>query len=909
MKSHELREAFVQYFKKNKHDYISSSSLIPFEDPTLLFTNAGMNQFKNVFLGHEKLNCLRAVTHQKCVRAGGKHNDLENVGFTARHHTFFEMLGNFSFGEYFKKEAIHFSWDFLTNQLGLSKDRLYVSVFETDDEAAEIWRKQEGVPQDRIFRFGEKDNFWRMGDIGPCGPSSEIFYDHGSKAGLIDDPYRNIVEGTDRVVEIWNLVFMQYYEKSPGEFINLPNPSIDTGAGLERISAVLQGQHNNYMTDCFYPLIEVVSQLTGVEIPTDFEADKNKRLKEVLASMRVLADHARAIAFLIADGVIPSNEGRGYVLRRILRRAIRYNRTLSDRLVLKNLINQVIELMKDPYKELNDRKEVILTSVEDEEKRFLQTLDQGTQILSEEFDRIKKKGERFIQGDVAFKLYDTYGFPVDLTELMAKEKNLEVNRIEFENCMNEAKKRSQASRKLEVKVHNDLLFKEFIDKIRSTSENTNFIGYDQLNSESRVLSLLINDRLTQKITQGESAFIAFDQTPFYAESGGQISDSGELIFSNGKGVIESCCKMDDFFIHEVHLKEGHLSVGDSVSLNVDVQKRKLIMRNHSATHLLHSALREVLGEHVTQAGSMVHFQRLRFDFTHNHPITSKQLKQIENKVNQKISEDIKIDVKKMSYDEAIKSGAMALFGEKYGDQVRVVKMNDYSTELCGGTHVERTSQIGLFKIVSDQGVSAGIRRIEALTSDWALQYVLQHVQEHQLSRAQAGGQESWMQFLGLDQSGGSRFYLPDWIDKTKERLKLLEKEIQTLRGKSIDVDVFIDNADQIKGVQGKMVKMTLVDVLFDDRKLLSDIADKVKSRLKSAVVLVVGKSEENENHPVVVAVTKDLVSIYSAGSIMKKFVQKLEGKGGGRPDFAQGSIHNRKDMDMAYRELLDSIKN
>jgi alanyl-tRNA synthetase len=852
MKANEVRQRFIDYFKKNQHQHVPSSRLVPENDPTLLFTNSGMVQFKNVFLGFDQRPYKRATTSQKCVRAGGKHNDLENVGFTARHHTFFEMLGNFSFGDYFKKDAIRFAWDFLTNDLKIPKDKLYVTIFTSDDEAFEIWNKQEKIPADRISRFGEKDNFWQMGDTGPCGPCSEIFYDHGAKAGCGKKDCK-VGCSCDRYVEIWNLVFMQFNKDEKGVMTPLPKPSIDTGAGLERLAAVMQGVSNNYDTDLFTDLFKVMPK------------EKKGKPEDLLVAQRVAADHSRATAFLIADGVIPSNEGAGYVLRRIMRRGIRYGSKLTDRSVLLPTIKEVIKLMGDVYPELRERESFIISTVKAEEERFKLTLEQGTTIL--ETALASKK----LSGETVFRLYDTFGFPVDLTTLIAKESGVDVDLEDFERRMDESRKVAKASWKggaADSSSAVDLLkvqsaFKDF---------NTKFLGYETLSSEGKVVGLA-KDGAKVKTLQGPGILV-LDQTPFYAEGGGQVGDFGTVeIKGKVSAKITNTKKVGETYFHFVDVTKGSLTEGDAVTVAVDPQRRAT-MRNHSATHLLHAALRKVLGDHVSQAGSLVEPSRLRFDFTHNKPMTREEIERVEGLVNEEISKGHDIAPKVMGYKDAIKFGAMALFGEKYGDQVRVVKMGDFSTELCGGTHVSNTSDIRVLKITSESGVSSGVRRIEAITGTTAMDYLMNR--HHQLSEIE--------DLLKSEKDKGT-----EKVKKIFEQIKKLEKDLKSAHssGQKTNVDDMIKAARDVKGT-----KVVSSHVEISDRDLLSQLADKIKDKLKSGIVVLIGSSEDGGPSPIVATITKDLVGKFHAGNILKEVAAQMDGKGGGRPDFAQGAAPN-----------------
>lgn len=904
MKSREIRQLFIDYFKKHGHRHVSSSSLVPENDATLLFANAGMNQFKNVFLGLEHRDYTRAVTSQKCVRAGGKHNDLENVGHTARHHTFFEMLGNFSFGDYFKKDAIHFAWDLLTRECQIPKERLFVTVFQDDDEAADIWHKQEGVPRERIYRFGEKDNFWRMGDTGPCGPCSEIFYDHGPEA---DDPANPSKMGGDgdRYVEIWNNVFMQFNEDASGRH-PLPKPSVDTGGGLERWTAALQGKPNNYDTDIFQPIISKAAKISGKEYVSDLKIlAKNKELRENVAAMRVLADHSRATAFLISDGVLPSNEGRGYVLRRIMRRAIRYGRKISDDPSLfVQTISVVISEMTDFFPELSRSRELITTTVTDEISRFLATLDQGTEILNDELKKLSGRGQKTIGGDVLFRLYDTFGFPVDLTRLMADEKGFTVDEQGFMKHMEEARRKAKSSSKFKAisadAAHLVKLSQEAVDKIGPTK----FMGYSSTKSNGRALLLSNGFETRTNLGTGEQGIVIFDQTPFYAESGGQAGDHGEIRTSEG-GIAEifDCTKTNDIHLHHVRVVEGQIRLGDAGVLQVTDSKRRATAANHSATHLLHAALRKTLGTHVTQAGSLVDADRLRFDYTHNKPLTESEITAIEELVNEEISRQVEVNTAEMEHQAAIEAGALALFGEKYGDRVRVIKMGEFSTELCGGTHVTNTAMIRLFKIVSESGVSAGVRRIEALTGDSAFSFLLRNTHENQHARSAAGYQESWTQYLNAE-AIGKNTTVTDWIEHAKMTIKTLEREIKSLKGSSVDVDALIRNAKSFKsnGIDAKLVTAVLD---MDDRALLSELADKLKDKIRSGAVVLVGRGDGK--HPIIVAVSKDLTSSLSAGKILSEVAQELKGKGGGRPDFAQGAGEDLSKLDQAFKKAASFV--
>lgn len=880
MKSSDVRSSFINYFKKQGHAHVPSSSLIPENDATLLFANAGMNQFKNVFLGLEKRDYVRAVTSQKCVRAGGKHNDLENVGFTARHHTFFEMLGNFSFGDYFKKDAIHFAWEYLTKDLGLDKNKLYVTVFQNDDEAADIWHQQEGVPKDRIFRFGEKDNFWRMGDTGPCGPCSEIFYDRGEQYGKIKDPFKSIESGEDRIVEIWNLVFMQFFEKAPGVMEPLPKPSVDTGSGLERVVSVVQGKLNNYDTDIFKPMIESACKVGGFDYINDLKIlETNKDILEKTSALRVLADHCRSTGFLIADGALPSNEGRGYVLRRIMRRAIRYGRKLSDKSLLYPMVDSLILSMSDVYPELKLRKDHILSTVKDEETRFLQTLDKGSEILETEIANLKKHGQKSLPGEVLFKLYDTYGFPVDLSRLIAEEKGFQANEADFEKILDEAKQIAKASWKGKSMDADQAHLIKLASDYLAKNKVTDFSGYTSLTETSEVKVISNGHLQVDQLTTGQTGYLILDKTSFYAEGGGQAGDKGFITASGLKIKVENTTKLNEVFIHAVEVLEGSVKEGSKVTTAVDQKLRNQTAAHHSATHLLHSALRSVLGTQVTQAGSLVDDQKLRFDFTYNKPLTTEELDKIESLVNNEISAHNEVGTHLMSYPKALEFGAMALFGEKYGDQVRVLKMGNFSCELCGGTHVKNTSEIRVFKIMSESGVSSGVRRIEALAGDAAVGYLFKNHSENQKSKQEAQIQESWDGFLARTQLA-----LPAWIENKKNEIKQLEREIKKMKLDKVDLDQVVKTMVKTNGG----LSCVVTQVGTNDRDALSEIADRIKNKMQSGVVVLLG--EDAEANPLVVSVSKDVVGKVKAGDVVKALCTSFGGKGGGRPDFAQGSL-------------------
>lgn len=890
MKSTQIRNSFINYFKKNGHTHIASSSLIPDNDPTLLFTNAGMNQFKNVFLGLERRDYSRAVTAQKCVRAGGKHNDLENVGFTARHHTFFEMLGNFSFGDYFKKDAIHFAWELLTKEWGIPKERLFITVHLNDDEAADIWHQQEAIPRDRIFRF-DKDNFWRMGDTGPCGPCTEIFYNHGELL-TPEKAFKSIEAGEDQVVEIWNNVFMQFEETEPGKLLTLPKPSVDTGAGLERIAALMQGKVNNYDSDLFAPMIEKACQIGNFEYINDPKIlAQYPDIKDRTAAIRVLADHCRSTGFLLADGALPSNEGRGYVLRRIMRRGIRYGKKLTDQSLLPKMVATLIEHMGDFYPELQQRKDSILSIIHDEENRFSAALDQGTQILNEEIKKTKSKGLKILSGDIVFKLYDTYGFPADLTRVIANENNIHVDDAAFEKEMQQAKEKAKTSWKGRGLPTDEAHMISFANE---NHKPTQFMGYEATKDSGKIVALSNGHKSVLSLKSSETGLAILDKTTFYAEGGGQVGDCGFINSTNNQTEVHNCTKYHDVFIHHIEVKTGEIKVGDTVTLEVSTSERRNIMSNHSATHLLHSALRTVLGTHITQAGSLVDATKTRFDFTHNKSLSTEEINKIEQIVNHQIAlaTDVKSEV--MKHSEAINKGAMALFGEKYGDTVRVLTMGDFSCELCGGTHVKNTSQIRMFKIVSESGVSAGVRRIEAITGDLAFQYFIKHVHENLRTRQAIGLNENWNAFL----ESSTETYL--WVENKKQEIKNMEKEIKKLKGEQINIDEIIRSSTLFTTPAGP-AKLVTADVDLEDREVLAQITDQLKNKIQSGIVIVVGKGESN--HPIIVSVSKNITASCHAGNLLKEIATVMGGKGGGRPDFAQGAAPDRSKIKTAFEKI------
>ncbi len=865
MKTAEIRQKFLDYFAKQGHIVEQSASLVPHNDKTLLFTNAGMVPFKDVFSGVEKRPYTRAVSCQRCVRAGGKHNDLENVGYTARHHTFFEMLGNFSFGDYFKHEAIRFAWEFLTEELKLPKEKLWVSVFEEDDEAEAIWINEIGFPKNRISRCGAKDNFWQMGDTGPCGPCTEIFYDHGEE--IAGGPPGHADEDGDRYIEIWNLVFTQFDRQEDGYLKPLDAPCVDTGMGLERLAAVMQHVNNNYDTDGFKELTKAIVDLTP----------KANNIKPDHASVRVIADHIRSTAFMVTDGVIPSNEGRGYVLRRIIRRAIRHGHKLGiDKLFFYRLAPVLALQTKDVYPELKQNLAQVEKVLKREEERFAQTLDQGMGILEE---AIAKLEGTQIDGKTVFKLYDTYGFPVDLTADVARERDLSVDMEGFEAEMNKQKERARQA--------GDFAASQKGVAIDAVSE---FLGYVQLENTSEVVALIKEGELVERIEAGDDAIVVLSETSFYAESGGQVGDTGSLEASAVEFVVSNTQKqVSEAFEHHGHLNSGVVKVGDSLTANVDKTRRKRIARNHSATHLLHAALRKVLGETVTQKGSLVDGDKLRFDFSHDEVIAKADLDKVESMVNRKILGNTEVHTDVTDIESAKKKGAMALFGEKYSDTVRVLTMgkDDFSVELCGGTHVQRLGDIGLFRITSEGGVAAGVRRIEAVSG----------YQAYQFDKAT---EDSLNQIAQMTKSSSAQ--VADKVAQLLKTQKELEKQIASMQKQlaSNQGDDLSSSAQEVNGIKVLATKVEGVGA-----KDLRDLADKLKDKLGSAVVVLAVVS--GDKVALVAGVTKDLTDQYQAGKILNHVATQIGGKGGGRPDMAQGGGTQPEHLDAALASVKDLI--
>lgn len=872
MKSSEIRNSFLEFFKSKGHEIVKSSSLIPRHDPTLLFTNAGMVQFKSVFLGEEKRPYTRAVSCQKCMRAGGKHSDLENVGHTARHHTFFEMLGNFSFGDYFKRDAILFAWELLTGWYKLPKDKLWVSVYEDDDEAEKLWMEITDIPSDRIVRLGAKDNFWQMGDTGPCGPCSEIIIDQGEDMGC-GRPDCKVGCDCDRYLELWNLVFMQFNRDESGNLTPLPKPSIDTGMGLERITAVLQGKRNNFDTDLFAPIISAVESISGLSYGKNTEID---------ISMRVIADHIRAMAFLLSDGLIPSNEGRGYVLRRIIRRASRHAKLLGlEGAVLYKLMDPVADSMGSVYPELVQERERSAKVLMFEEERFTKTLEQGMRILDSVIDGLKKEGKNTIPGDELFKLYDTYGFPLDLARDIAMDNHLLIDEDGFNRDMEIQKERARASW-----VGEEDAIASIYKELQSEIGETLFIGYDNLESESVIRAILKDGKVVTEVSEGDEVELFLDRTPFYGESGGQVGDVGIIYNDNASAEVINTKKEIGLHAHMIKIKGGNFKVWDKVKCIVDREKRMSTARNHTATHLLHTALRSVLGEHVKQAGSLVSPERMRFDFTHFYGLDKREIENIEDIVNEKILENIRVETEIADVQDALKSGVIALFGEKYGEKVRVVRVPGFSAELCGGTHCRETGDIGLFVIVSEGSVASGIRRIEALTGRAAFDYLRQR--NNELQRIS--------EILKTDSPY-------ERVEKLLNEIKDMDKEIESLKAKAAaqSSSSIIEKAKEINGTK---VLACRVDNL--EQKDLRVLADNVRDRLGSGIIVLA--SAKDGQASIVAMVTDDLVKKYNAGAILKKVAEIAGGRGGGKAEMAQGGTKEIEKLDKALEAVYDLIK-
>lgn len=870
MKSAEIRRVFLEYFRQHGHEVVASSSLVPGNDPTLLFTNAGMVQFKDVFLGLEHRPYKRAVSSQRCVRAGGKHNDLENVGYTARHHTFFEMLGNFSFGDYFKRDAIQFAWEFLTQTLKLPASKLWVTVYAEDTEAADIWLKEIGVDPNRLSRIGDKpggrahesDNFWSMGDTGPCGPCTEIFYDHGPH--IAGGPPGTPEEDGDRYIEIWNLVFMQYNRSADGVMTSLPKPSVDTGMGLERLAAVLQGVHSNYEIDLFQSLIKAAAAVTGC---TD----------HANSSLRVIADHIRSCAFLITDGVLPSNEGRGYVLRRIIRRAIRHGYKLGqNQPFFHKIVAALANEMGAAYPELVKARAQVEKVLRLEEERFAETLDQGMKILEDDIARLKSK---VIPGETVFKLYDTYGFPADLTADIARERDLAIDQAGFEQAMEAQRERARAASQFGVAYPGRL----------DINVRCEFSGYERVSDQAKVVALYRGEHAVDALNAGEEGMVILDRTPFYAESGGQAGDRGELHAKDVLFAVQDTVKQGpEVHAHVGTLKRGSLRVGDSVQAEVDAARRQAIRLNHSATHLLHAALRSVLGEHVAQKGSLVNAERLRFDFSHFEPISREQLNEIERLVNAQIRANNDVETRVMAYDDAVKAGATALFGEKYGDTVRVLSIGEFSTELCGGTHASRAGDIGLFKIVSEAGIASGVRRIEAVTGEGALAYI--------------DGLDQRLASIA-DLVKGGRDDASDKVRQLVDKSRKLEKELEQIKAKAAanQGGELVSQAIDVSGI-----KVLAARLEGADAKTLRDTVDQLKNKLGSAAVILA--AVDGDKVMLAAGVSKDQTNRVKAGELVNQVALQVGGKGGGRPDMAQAGGNNPAALDGALKGVPDWIK-
>jgi alanyl-tRNA synthetase len=862
MSAADIRRAFLQFFHEHGHTVVPSSSLVPGNDPTLLFTNAGMVQFKDVFLGKEKRDYVRATTSQRVVRAGGKHNDLENVGYTARHLTFFEMLGNFSFGDYFKRDAIRFAWDLLTKSLKLDPARLWVTVFRDDDEAAEIWLKDIGVPSDRITRLGEKSNFWSMGDTGPCGPCSEIFYDHGP--AVPGGPPGSPDEDGDRYVEIWNLVFMQFDRSADGKLTPLPRPSVDTGMGLERIATVMQGVHTVYDIDLFKRLISAAAELADTR---DLAA----------SSLRVIADHIRSCTFLVVDGVVPSNEGRGYVLRRIIRRAIRHGYKLGiEETFFYKLVPVLEKEMGEAYPELVRNRALVERVLKLEEERFAETLANGMELLEA---AIKETKGSMIDGETVFKLYDTYGFPADLTADIARERDMTIDQAGFDAAMEEQRKRSQDASKFSVVSSGTALI----------DSRTLFEGYEGLKGSGKVVALLKSGASVQELNSGDEGEVVLDRTPFYAESGGQVGDAGELSTPGVHFNVADTQKRGTAFSHIGRVSHGKIRVGDTLEAHVNGERRRATALNHTATHLLHAALRKVLGTHVQQKGSLVAPDRLRFDFSHLQPITASELREIERLVNAEIRRNTAAQIDLMDYESAVASGAMALFGEKYEKNVRVLRFGDFSVELCGGTHVGRAGDIGFFKITSESGVASGVRRIEAITGEAAVEYVEKS--------------DDLLRDLST-LVRGSRDEVTDKVRDALDRIRQMEKEIRTLKDK-LASGQGVDLAAGAVDIQG--VKVVATRIEGADAGALRNAVDQLKSKLKTAVI-VLASVESADKVVLVAGVTADVTSRVKAGELVGTIAAQVGGRGGGRPDFAQAGGNNPAALDAALAGVQQVVR-
>ncbi|NNM21122.1 MAG: alanine--tRNA ligase [Gammaproteobacteria bacterium] len=861
MKSRDVRKSFLDYFSGKGHQVLPSSSLVPANDPTLLFTNAGMVQFKDVFLGNDKRSYSRAVTSQRCVRAGGKHNDLENVGYTTRHHTFFEMLGNFSFGDYFKREAIEYAWEYVTATLGLDPARLWVTIYHDDDEAGDIWLKHIGVDPARFARLGKKDNFWAMGDTGPCGPCSEIFYDHGP--GVAGGPPGSPDEDGDRYVEVWNLVFMQYDRGADGTMTELPRPSVDTGMGLERAAAVMQGVHSNYDIDLFRGIIKDAIEATGAADPAD-------------SSLRVIADHIRASSFLVTDGVLPSNEGRGYVLKRIIRRAIRHGYKLGcNEPFFHKLVTSLDREMGDAYPELREKSSFVARTLLKEEEQFAETLERGMGLLESVIADLSGKT---IPGETVFKLYDTYGFPEDLTADIARERGLAVDKAGFDAAMAQQREKSHAGSK----------FERTYSKQLETEAITEFTGYDATEGDGKVVGLYVDGAAVEQVSAGQDAIVILDRTPFYAESGGQVGDTGTLVAVDAQFEVSDTQKLARAHGHIGKLASGSIAIGDRLNATVDAARRQNIILNHSATHLLHAALRKVLGTHVVQKGSLVAPDRLRFDFAHDAPVTAEQAQQIEDLVNREIRANAAGETRVLPYEQAVEQGALAFFGEKYDDEVRVLRLGDFSMELCGGTHVQRAGDIGLFKLINETGIAAGVRRVEALTGEAAVAYVREA--DRRLARVS-------------DLLRSNRDEVETRLHDLLERSKSAEKEIRQLKTQLLGAG----SEDPVtKAVEVNGIKVLALRVDGGNPKMLRDAMDRFRDKLGDSVVVL--GAADGDKVRLVAGVARPLTDRLRAGDIIAKVAEQVGGRGGGRADMAQAGGNDPSRLDDALASVEQLVR-
>lgn len=862
MTSAELRKAFLDFFENQGHTAIHSSPVVPVNDPTLLFTNAGMVQFKETFLGEDKRKYSRATSVQRCIRAGGKHNDLENVGYTARHHTFFEMLGNFSFGDYFKKQAIQLAWDFLIKELGLPEEKLWVTVFDEDKETEQMWLEGMGISPERFSRCGEKDNFWSMGNTGPCGPCTEIFYDHGES--VAGGPPGSPDEDGDRYIEIWNLVFMQFDRGADGTLVPLPKPSVDTGMGLERLAAVMQNVHNNYDIDLFKAIVKQAAKLTG-------EKDLSNN------SLRVIADHIRSCAFIIVDGILPSNEGRGYVLRRIIRRALRHGHKLGMKeLFFYKLVPVLVEQMGDAYPELIQAQKIVAQALKQEENRFAETLEKGMKILEEDIASLGKS--QIISGKTAFKLYDTFGFPLDLTADVARERSLSVDEAGFEVEMELQRKRARSASNFVTNLQGNLDYKE----------ETKFIGYDQDEAKTRVKAIFVNEVSVDKAKEGQEAVIILGQTPFYAESGGQVGDEGSLTEGMNSFHVNNTQKQGETFLHVGKVSVGTIFLGQILHAHIDVKARRASEKNHSATHLLHAALRDVLGSHVGQKGSLVQPERLRFDFSHNEPVCASLLLDIEKMVNKNIMLNSPVEMKEMDIQSAKEKGAMALFGEKYGDVVRVVKMDDFSIELCGGTHVNSVGDIGPFRILSETGIASGVRRIEAVTGEaaWKELYANDKLLLNISAEVKADKQQLESKVIQL---------VADYKDLEKQ-FKKLQSSLVASQGDDLDSKV----------VKVAEVSVLAVEIEGVDANSLREMLDKLKDKFAPAIIVLAAL--EGKKITLVAGVSKEITANFKAGKLVNHVAQQVGGKGGGRPDMAQAGGNDPSKLTEALASVVEWVK-